>query len=104
MAEQFGDRVPYVLYHPGFTRSGDAAMEQLNTVTRTVIKALASIAAQPVERAVTPVHDFIDSPPQAPLTAVDRGKRVPLELTTLDPAAARRLAEVTARMLAALST
>ncbi|HIW63868.1 MAG TPA: SDR family NAD(P)-dependent oxidoreductase, partial [Candidatus Stackebrandtia excrementipullorum] len=28
MAAQFGEQVPYVLYHPGFTRSGDSAMEQ----------------------------------------------------------------------------
>ncbi|MFG1888723.1 SDR family NAD(P)-dependent oxidoreductase [Micromonospora sp. NPDC049051] len=101
MAEQFGERVPYVLYHPGFTRSGTSAMEQMNPLTRTVLKALAAVAARPVERAVAPVHGFVDSPPGVPLTAVDRGRPVPLDLSTLDPAAARRLADTTGRMLAA---
>ncbi|MGW4498739.1 SDR family NAD(P)-dependent oxidoreductase [Micromonospora sp. NPDC004336] len=103
MAEQFGDRVPYVLYHPGFTRSGDSAMEQLNRLTRAVVKSLAAVAARPVERAVAPVHGFLDSPPGAPLTAMDRGDPVPLDLATLDPAAARRLADTTARLLRNLS-
>lgn len=101
MAAQFGDQVPYVLYHPGFTRSGDSAMEQVNPLTRAVIKTLAVLAARSVERAVAPVHDFFDSPPTPPLTAVDRGKPVPLDLKTLDPVAARRLAEATAQILAA---
>jgi hypothetical protein len=99
MAERFGERVPYVLYHPGFTRSGASAMEQINPLARAVIKTLAAVAARPIERAVVPVHDFLDSPPGAPLTAVDRGKPVSLDLKTLDPAAARRLADTTARLL-----
>ncbi|MEU0547983.1 SDR family NAD(P)-dependent oxidoreductase [Micromonospora sp. NPDC005979] len=100
MAEQFGERVPYVLYHPGFTRSGDSAMEEVNPLTRAVIKTVASIAARSVDRAIAPVHEFLDSPPTVPLTAVDRGKPVPLDLKTLDPAAARRLAAMTAQLLA----
>ncbi|PTA44777.1 SDR family NAD(P)-dependent oxidoreductase [Micromonospora sp. RP3T] len=101
MAGRFGERVPYVLYHPGFTRSGDSVMEQVNPLVRTVIKTLASVAARPVARAVAPVHEFLDSPPTAPLTAVDRGRPVPLDLKTLDPVAARRLADVTEQILAA---
>jgi NAD(P)-dependent dehydrogenase (short-subunit alcohol dehydrogenase family) len=100
MAGQFGERVPYVLHHPGFTRSGDSAMEQVNPLTRAVVKTLASVAARSVERAIAPVHAFLDSPPTVPLTAVDRGKPVPLDLKTLDPAAARRLADATERILA----
>lgn len=99
MASQFGERVPYVLYHPGFTRSGDSAMEQVSPLTRAVIKTLALVAARSVERAVAPVHDFLDSPPTLPLTAVDRGKPVPLDLKTLDPDAARRLADATEQIL-----
>jgi NAD(P)-dependent dehydrogenase (short-subunit alcohol dehydrogenase family) len=103
-AERFGRQVPYVLYHPGFTRSGNSAMEQINPVMRALIKTIARVAARPVEKAVAPVHRFIDSPPEAPLTAVDRGKAVPLDLKTLDPAAARRLADTTAGLLEADSS
>lgn len=99
MAAQFGHQVPYVLYHPGFTRSGYSAMEQINPLTRALIKTIGRAAARPVEKAVAPVHDFIDAPPTAPLTAVDRGKPVPLGLKTLDPAAARRLADITAALV-----
>ncbi|MUL41056.1 SDR family NAD(P)-dependent oxidoreductase [Streptomonospora sp. PA3] len=101
MAAEFGEQVPYVLYHPGFTRSGDSAMEQVGPLTRAVIKTVAAIAARSVERAIAPVHAFLDSPPRVPLTAVDRDKPVPLDLKTLDPADAKRLAEATSAMLAA---
>lgn len=100
MAAQFGEQVPYVLYHPGFTRSGDSAMEQINPLTRAIIKTVAMVAARSVERAIAPVHDFLDSPPTVPLTAVDRGKLLPSDLKTLDPAAARRLADATDQILA----
>ncbi|GHJ16885.1 SDR family NAD(P)-dependent oxidoreductase [Micromonospora sp. AKA38] len=103
MAGRFGERVPYVLYHPGFTRSGASAMEQVNPLTRAVVKALASVAARSVERAIAPVHEFLDSPPTVPLTAVDRGRPVPLDLETLDPAAARRLADMTEQILTVVS-
>ncbi|WP_198169243.1 hypothetical protein [Herbidospora daliensis] len=76
-AAEHGEKVPYVLYHPGFTRSGDAS-------------------ARPVEESVAAVHDFIDDPPKAPLTAVDRGRRLPLTLRTLDAGDAARLAAITA--------
>ena len=100
MAAQYGEQVRYVLYHPGFTRSGNSAMQQLNPLARAVIKTIALVAARPVERAIAPVHDFLDSPPTVPLTAVDRGKPVPLDLKTLDPGAARRLADATEQILA----
>ncbi|MGO1839924.1 MAG: SDR family NAD(P)-dependent oxidoreductase [Candidatus Microbacterium stercoravium] len=100
MAAQFGEQVPYVLYHPGFTRSGDSVMEQINPLTRAIIKTVAMVAARSVERAIAPVHGFLDSPPTVPLTAVDRGKLLPSELKTLDPAAARRLADATDQILA----
>ncbi|MBB4929837.1 NAD(P)-dependent dehydrogenase (short-subunit alcohol dehydrogenase family) [Lipingzhangella halophila] len=101
VAEQHGAQVPYVLYHPGFTRSGGSALDQVNLLTRSLIKGLAAVAARPVERSIAPVHDFIDSPPAAPLTAVDRGRPVPLGLRTLNPGTAQHLTRATSQMLAA---
>ncbi|QBI52235.1 SDR family NAD(P)-dependent oxidoreductase [Streptomonospora litoralis] len=99
----FADRhqgtVPYVLYHPGFTRSGDSAMERTGPLMRAAIKALAAVAARPVAESIEPIHAFIDSPPSAPLTAIDRGRPVPLGLKTLDASAARRLEQITDRLL-----
>nr|WP_147917518.1 SDR family NAD(P)-dependent oxidoreductase [Ruania zhangjianzhongii] len=83
----------YVLYHPGFTKSGD--LSPLPAAARVFIRAAAAVAARPVARAIAPVHEFIDSPPAAALTANDRGTQLPLTLTTLDPASAARLAKVT---------
>jgi len=93
--------VPYVLYHPGFTRSGDVSV--LPAPLRVTIRAAALVAARPVEASVAPVHEFIDRPPSAPLTAIDRGKPVPPELPTLDPANAARLADVTSALLSSLA-
>lgn len=103
MAERYGARVPYVLFHPGFTRSGRAAAEHLRPAARFVIRTLTVLAARPVKRAVAPVHGFIESPPRAPLSAVDRGRALAPDLKTLDPAAARRLDEVTARLVSGLA-
>lgn len=98
-AEEHGDKIKVVLYHPGFTKSGD--LSPLGFLTRTAIRSLAAVAARPVRESVRPLHDFIDNPPAEPLTAVDRGRTLDLSLPSLDPGNARRLAQLTADLLAA---
>lgn len=87
----------YVLYHPGFTRSGLDGHQ--NPVVRGVLRTLAAVAARPVEKSVEPIIEWIDHPPPAPLTAVDRGKVLDLGLRTLDPAEAGRLRDYTESLL-----
>ena len=96
-AEQPDNPVRYVLYHPGFTRSGD--LSPLPAVLRASLSVAARLAARPIAESIAPIHEFIDTPPSAPLTAIDRGKPVPLTLRTLDPANARHLAEATSSLL-----
>lgn len=96
-ARRSGSRARYVLFHPGFTRSGE--QQSLPVVTRGLIKLAAAVAAQPVPAAVAPIHGFLDHPPDAPLTAVDRTKTLPLDFPTLDPARADRLLDVTEQLL-----
>lgn len=98
-AARSGSRARYVLYHPGFTRSGD--LSTLPTPVRGLIRA-ASVFARPVGRSVHPVVEWIDDPPSDALTANDRGRPVPLSTGTLDPAAARRLGTVTDALLTRL--
>jgi NAD(P)-dependent dehydrogenase (short-subunit alcohol dehydrogenase family) len=93
-----GHRARYVLYHPGFTRSGLDGHE--NPVTRGLLKTLARFFARPVAESAMPIVDWIDNPPAAPLTAIDRGKPVPLTLRTLDPADAARLDAYTSGLAA----
>lgn len=90
-------RARYVLYHPGFTRSGLDG--HANPVVRRVLKTLATMFAKPVEQSVRPVIDWIETPPAAQLTAVDRGKPVDPTLRTLDPADAARLRDYTEALL-----
>ncbi|MEV0127350.1 SDR family NAD(P)-dependent oxidoreductase [Dactylosporangium sp. NPDC050688] len=96
-AARSGARARYVLYHPGFTRSGD--LGPVPAPLRAAIRVAAKVAARPVEASVRPVVDWVDAPPAAPLTAVDRGRSLPLDLPTLDPMAAARLAAATAGLL-----
>ncbi|ONI86402.1 short-chain dehydrogenase [Actinosynnema sp. ALI-1.44] len=77
-----GRRARYVLYHPGFTRSGPRNLP---------IRLLAKAFAKPVAASVAPIVDWISAPPDEPLTASDRGKAVPLSLPTLSPGDAARL-------------
>ncbi|WP_345025811.1 SDR family NAD(P)-dependent oxidoreductase, partial [Streptomyces sedi] len=96
-AEGGEGRARYVLYHPGFTRSGVDGHP--NPVVRGALRGLARLFARPVDEAVRPVVRWIDEPPTEPLTAVDRGKPVDRSLATLDPEAAARLADYTEALL-----
>ncbi|MHA7985589.1 SDR family NAD(P)-dependent oxidoreductase [Rathayibacter sp. CAU 1779] len=100
LADRPGTGIRSVLYHPGFTRSGD--LSPLPVVLRASIRMLARVSARPIADSIAPIHRFIDDPPAAPLTAVDRGRPVPLDLETLDPSNARRLADVTRDLLRSL--
>jgi NAD(P)-dependent dehydrogenase (short-subunit alcohol dehydrogenase family) len=84
-----GHRARYVLYHPGFTRSG--LDSHPNPLVRGTLKTLAKFFARPVSDSVKPIVEWIEHPPGSALTAIDRGKPVPLTLRTLDPADASRL-------------
>ncbi|WP_052850513.1 SDR family NAD(P)-dependent oxidoreductase [Streptomyces avicenniae] len=96
-ARQDAGRARYVLYHPGFTRSGTDGHP--NPVVRRVLRVLARFFARPVADAVRPIDGWINEPPTEPLTAVDRGKPVPPTLRTLDPGDADRLAAYTEDLL-----
>lgn len=99
-AEQGVGKARFVMYHPGFTRSGDMSM--LNPVVRSLLKTLGKIAARPVTAAIRRIHDFLDNPPQQPLTAIDRGKPVDPSLKTLNLDDALRLAKITEELLRSL--
>jgi NAD(P)-dependent dehydrogenase (short-subunit alcohol dehydrogenase family) len=96
-AARSGSRVRYVLYHPGFTRSGD--LSPLPPPVRAGIQLLARFLARPVADSVRPVLEWIDQPPAAALTAMDRGE--PVDLGGRE-AAARRLAAATEEVLGRL--
>jgi NAD(P)-dependent dehydrogenase (short-subunit alcohol dehydrogenase family) len=96
-AGQAESKVRYVLYHPGFTRSGADAHP--NPLVQNVIKVLARFFARPVADSVRPIIKWIDRPPADPLSASDRGKPVSLSLKTLNPNDAGRLATYTEDLL-----
>lgn len=95
-AERSGSRARYVLYHPGFTKSGDHS--PLPPVLRGLLRLIAAVAAQPITKAIAPMHGFLDEPPTEPLTAIDRDQRLPLNLPTLDPHDAGRLMDLSERI------
>lgn len=96
-ADQGVGRARFVMYHPGFTRSGD--LSPLNPLLRVLITTAAKVAARPVTAAVHPIHEFVDTPPKQPLTAIDRGKPVDPSLKTLNRDDAHRLATITDELL-----
>ncbi|WP_426514954.1 hypothetical protein ACPPVO_57660 [Dactylosporangium sp. McL0621] len=88
----YSGKARYVLYHPGFTRSGDRT--PLGPLARAALGVLSRLAARPVAESAAPIVALLDDPPAAQLTALDRGKELPLSLPTLAPAAAARLRSV----------
>lgn len=96
-ADLADSRTLYVLYHPGFTRSGIDGHP--NPAVRRILKLLARLFARPVADAVKPIVEWIDQPPTEPLSAIDRGKQLPLSLKTLNREDAARLATYTENLL-----
>lgn len=88
-------RARYVLFHPGYTRTPATGLPWPARAAAAVL----AIAAQPVERAIRPLLEVLERPPAAPLSAIDRGRPVPLE-SFADQAAARRLEQVFTPLLA----
>jgi NAD(P)-dependent dehydrogenase (short-subunit alcohol dehydrogenase family) len=80
-------RIAYVMFHPGYTHTGATG---LPPAARLLANGLGALFAQPVERAIHPVLHLFEQPPADPLTAVDRGRPVPLDAFA-DPDAAMRL-------------
>lgn len=99
-AAQADNPIRYVLYHPGFTKSGD--LSPLPPAIRASIRAAARISARPIAESIAPIHNFIDTPPASPLTAIDRDDVVALTLKTLDPGDAQRLARATRSLISEL--
>ncbi|GAA4196284.1 hypothetical protein GCM10022252_43360 [Streptosporangium oxazolinicum] len=90
-------RTRYLLHHPGFTDSGTDTLKQ---PAKAVIKLLARFAAQPVEKAIAPIVGLMDDPPgEGGLLAYDRRRPLDPSLPSLDPAAARRLYDLTGHLL-----
>ncbi|MFE7130225.1 SDR family NAD(P)-dependent oxidoreductase [Streptomyces sp. NPDC057638] len=96
-AERAVSKARYVLYHPGFTRSGIDGHP--SPLVRGSLRVLARFFARDVADVVRPVVQWIDRPPTEPLTAIDRGRPVERSLRTLDPATAARLADYTGSLL-----
>ncbi|GAB2836563.1 hypothetical protein GCM10022221_39670 [Actinocorallia aurea] len=90
-------RTRYVLYNPGFVRTGMA--DPLPLPFKLLTKALGLVAAQSVDKAIGPIAAHLDNPPKAPLSAFMRAKPVPLEGKDFDPDLALRLDSLTARLL-----
>ncbi|MFV2178426.1 hypothetical protein ACFHW2_33260 [Actinomadura sp. LOL_016] len=76
-------RARYVLYNPGFVRTGMA--DPLPPVRRVVTKALARVLAQPVGKAIVPIVGLLDAPPAEPVTAFMRGGPIELRGENFDP-------------------
>ncbi|SEG83199.1 NAD(P)-dependent dehydrogenase, short-chain alcohol dehydrogenase family [Nonomuraea solani] len=91
-----GGRTRYLLHHPGFTDSGT---DSLGQPTKAIVKLLAKVAGQPVEKAIAPIIELMDAPPGTGLLAYDRRTPVDPSLKTLDPGNAARLYDLTRHLL-----
>jgi NAD(P)-dependent dehydrogenase (short-subunit alcohol dehydrogenase family) len=87
-------RVRYVLYNPLLVDSG--MHRYLRQPLRTVLGVSARLFGQSTQTAAAPLVDLVVSPPAEPLTALRRGRPVPLSLPSADAERLYRvLAEVT---------
>ncbi|MEU9093531.1 hypothetical protein [Streptomyces sp. NPDC048428] len=97
-AEQHGPAgIRYVLIHPGVTATGFSGEYDADTLPH--IRSMQR-DAKPVEAALPPIVDAIDKPTSEPLSAFVEGRRIPVGTRDFDPTAARRLRDLTDRLLA----
>ncbi|MER6118655.1 SDR family NAD(P)-dependent oxidoreductase [Streptomyces sp. NPDC001743] len=97
-AQQYGPAgIRYVLIHPGVTATGFSGEYDAGTLPH--IRSMRE-HAKPVEAALPPIVDAIDKPPAEALSAFVEGRRIPVDTRGFDPAAARRLRELTDLLLA----
>ncbi|XRQ11226.1 SDR family NAD(P)-dependent oxidoreductase [Actinomadura welshii] len=94
-------RTRYVLYNPGFVRTGMA--DPLPAPQRVLTKTLGRVFAQPVDKAIGPIIRLLDEPPADPVTAFVRGKPLALEGGNFDPDRARRLHKMTSELVDGLT-
>ncbi|OOC55108.1 MULTISPECIES: SDR family NAD(P)-dependent oxidoreductase [Nocardiopsis] len=90
-------RTRYVLYNPGFVRTGMA--DPLPLPQRLLTRALARVFATPAAKAAVPIARFLDEPPGAAVTAFRRGTRLEPTGADFDPEAADRLYSYTVGLL-----
>ncbi len=92
-----GGKIKFVLNHPGYTNSGLGHMKQ---PIRSIMKVLATLFAQSVEKSIKPIIELIDTPPNQPLIAWNRSKLVELTDEIFDVNNAKRLYELTKYLVA----
>ncbi|WP_158889536.1 SDR family NAD(P)-dependent oxidoreductase [Amycolatopsis anabasis] len=89
-------RTRYVLVHPGVVATSFSGTYDPRTAA--VIDQLRSTGA-PVAEAIQPIARLLDDPPVAPVSAWAQGSSLPLTRDAFDPAAARRLYDITMELL-----
>lgn len=89
-------RTRYALAHPGVVATSFSGTYDPQTVT--VIEHLRRTGA-PVTDAIRPLTQLLDDPPAAPVSAWAQGRSLPLTEDAFDPAAARRLYDITVELL-----
>ncbi|MFD8015223.1 SDR family NAD(P)-dependent oxidoreductase [Streptomyces sp. NPDC058955] len=97
----FADRhatsgIRYVLVHPGVTATGFSGEYDAETLRH--IRSMQR-RAKPVSAALPPIVAALDDPPAATLSAFVEGRPLRVDTHDFDPAAARRLEELTERLL-----
>jgi PPOX class probable F420-dependent enzyme len=93
-------RVRYVLLHPGAVRTGHSGEYDAEAAAQ--VEAMRA-TAQPVERALVPILDVLANPPAEPLAAIAMGRTLELTGPEFDADAARRLYDVTTRLLGSVA-
>ncbi|WP_435409276.1 SDR family NAD(P)-dependent oxidoreductase [Nocardiopsis changdeensis] len=88
-----GARTRYVLYNPGFVRTGMA--DPLPPPQRLLTRALARVLARSPEAAAADLARLLDAPPAEPVSAFRRNTRLDLSGPAFDPGAAAGLYALT---------
>ena len=92
-------KIKYVLYNPmavrtpGMVEFGNAAM-----------KLYYKLAAKPVDKAIVPIADLLDNPPEPSISAYKERKGIPLDSPALSIEKAVKLYEITLQLLENVGT
>jgi NAD(P)-dependent dehydrogenase (short-subunit alcohol dehydrogenase family) len=96
-------KIRYILYNPWAVRTSGVTDLYSNPLLKAMLTLSYRFIAKPVDEAIKPIIELLNSPPKASLSAYREEKPISLEMDTYNPDNAVRLHEITTKILQRVS-
>ena len=91
-------KIKYILFNPWAVQTSGVMEMYEKPMMKRMMKLMYKIIGKPVEKAIIPIIDLLDSPPKASLSAYKQQKEVDLQMETFNKKNAQRLYDITVQL------